>query len=356
MSAMVINVPGEEYMNRLAAMVGHAAAAHEIFEDASEPIEETRSVGRAARTLNVAPGPIVHPSARADSARVHEPSPAPKAVSRAVERPAQGNEDGSTPSESTDAKERPASAHEVPPVAHAYSVSRARPGDGWIHLRVWAEMFFDVQKARCACDNRAERGEVVKDEYIAQLAMLKEAEHKMGLGLVNCYRRVVPKPIRDWQKASIGIGEHALARLLGQLGHPAIALPKHWEETPNGEHKRILVADEPYVRTLRQLWAYCGHGDSERKRRKDMDQADALAMGSPSCKMILHQLLAAPCIRYQGTEYHGRSPYRDVYDSRRATTVDREDWTDGHKHNDALRVTGKEILRDLWLAALQDSA
>lgn len=46
------------------------------------------------------------------------------------------------------------------------------------------------------------------------------------------------------------------------------------------------------------------------------------------------------------------SPYRVVYDRRRAhTAVTRPDWTDGHSHNDAVRVAAKAILRDLWRAA-----
>lgn len=65
-------------------------------------------------------------------------------------------------------------------------------------------------------------------------------------------------------------------------------------------------------------------------------------------------------------------PYRDVYDARRAATADRvhgapcvicggsakdadaaigQPWRDGHKHADALRVTAKRVLRDLWRAA-----
>jgi hypothetical protein len=41
-----------------------------------------------------------------------------------------------------------------------------------------------------------------------------------------------------------------------------------------------------------------------------------------------------------------------TYDARRAhTAVTHPDWTDGHSHNDALRVASKAILRDLWRAA-----
>ena len=46
------------------------------------------------------------------------------------------------------------------------------------------------------------------------------------------------------------------------------------------------------------------------------------------------------------------SPYRIKYDERRAhTAASRPDWTDGHSHNDALRVASKEILKDLWRAS-----
>jgi hypothetical protein len=46
------------------------------------------------------------------------------------------------------------------------------------------------------------------------------------------------------------------------------------------------------------------------------------------------------------------SPYRVVYDRRRAHTAKtRPDWTDGHHHNDALRVASKEVLKQLWRAA-----
>jgi len=64
-----------------------------------------------------------------------------------------------------------------------------------------------------------------------------------------------------------------------------------------------------------------------------------------------------------------RSPYRDLYDQRKAATEARRHqvpctqcdgkgsvaigtpWRDGHRHADALRIVAKAILRDLWLAA-----
>lgn len=56
-----------------------------------------------------------------------------------------------------------------------------------------------------------------------------------------------------------------------------------------------------------------------------------------------HNDAAAPCTC---------SPFRVKYDARRARTqVTRPEWTDGHRHNDALRVASKEILKQLWRAA-----
>ena len=48
----------------------------------------------------------------------------------------------------------------------------------------------------------------------------------------------------------------------------------------------------------------------------------------------------------------GCSPFRRVYDARRAhTSVTHPEWTDGHAQNDALRVVSKALLKDLWRAA-----
>jgi hypothetical protein len=248
-----------------------------------------------------------------------------------------------------------------PPVVQSEVASRSGSGDGWIELRVWAEMLRDAQAARIACTNRVERGGIDSAYFKPQLASLAAAEHEIELSLHECYRRIVPKPIRDWQKATVGIGEHSLARLLGQIGNPAVAHPKRWVETPGGKDKRVLVDDAPYERSLRQFWAYCGHGDPARKRAKGMEQQDALAMGSPVCKMIVHYLLARKCIGIGGPigeKGHYRRPgaYRGVYEARRLATADRVDaagepWTIGHQDNDAIRIVGKEILRDLWLAS-----
>lgn len=218
---------------------------------------------------------------------------------------------------------------------------RAAPPDGWKELRIWAEMFEDAQKARIACTNRAERSGLDPTVYTPQLDAMKAAEHAVKLAMVRHYRRVVAGPIREWQQATPGIGEHLLARLLGIIGHPVHAEPHHWE----GEgSNRVLIADPPFDRNIAKLWAYCGHGDPNRRKAKGMTAEQAFSLGNPRAKMVVH-LLSEACMKQR------TSPYRIVYDHARNTYADREGWTLGHQHAAALRKVGKEVLRDLWIVA-----
>lgn len=214
------------------------------------------------------------------------------------------------------------------------------PPTGWLELRVWAEMFDDAQKARIAASNRAERGGVAVDSYLAQIALLKHAEHQTGLAMRRHYRRIVPAPIIEWQKDTPGIGEHLLARLLGIVGHPVHTRRHKWEGTGSD---RVLVDLGPMDRRVSDLWSYCGHGDPKRKRAKGMSADDAARLGSPRAKTLVH-LLAEACVKQR------TSPYRVVYDDAREKYLER-DWTDGHRHAAAMRLMGKEILKDLWRAA-----
>lgn len=285
---------------------------------------------------------------------------------------------------------------------------------GFHELRIWAESFEDTQRARIACENRMLRGGVAPDLFVGQIEALKAAEHQVKLGLVRCYRRVTPTGIQAWAKSQFGIGKtspHMLARLLGALGHPRIATPYHWE----GEGAdRKLVADLVFERSVRQLWSYCGHGDADRKKRKGMSADEAFALGNPRCKMLVH-LLAEATMKCRVEPTHGAdanegtadpttSPeqpsggssakgtpaardtstepteepiasafpapsagqptssakasvepadrrYRVIYDQARLRYAEHDDWSDGHKHNAALRLVAKEILRDLWTAS-----
>ncbi len=247
--------------------------------------------------------------------------------------------------------------------------------DDFVTLRRYGEVFGDIQRLRIATENRLRSLGATAAEESAVVGELRGAEESAAKAVLHEYRLVANTGVRAWQKSSIGIGEHMLARLLGVIGHPRIATPHHWEgqvesnprsgpptsdatiaddatatsiPKPKDDRRapaRTLVADPPHLRNVAKLWAYCGHGDPTRRRTKGMTQEEALALGSPRAKMIVH-LMAELCIRQR----HGG--YRKVYDVAREVYATRpdEEWSDLRRHNAALRKVGKEILKDLWVA------
>lgn len=185
------------------------------------------------------------------------------------------------------------------------------------YLADLAKMLDDVERVRIMNSNRIAAHEREFGSSPPHLQVLQErlaaVEHETVLELQRAWRR---HPLAAWAKLYVGVGEKSIARLLGTIGDPA---------------------DRPNVA---KLWQYCGHGNPHLKRFKGMTQEQAFMLGNPAAKKTVY--LIATCMLKAGN--------RDVYDARRAATMDR-DWTDGHKHADALRVTGKAFLRDLWVAA-----
>lgn len=216
----------------------------------------------------------------------------------------------------------------------------SEPNTDMLSLRIYAEVFEDIQKQRIATTNRAERGGIDPIFLKPTLERLEDAEKEAAKIMKAAYRNAVPQEIRDWQKSTVGIGEHLLARLIGVIGHPIHTTVYAWEGTGSERH---LVEVGEMDRTVSQLWSYCGHGDPQRKRVKGMTAEDAAALGNPRAKMLAH-LLAESCIKQR------RSPYRAVYDEARMD-YEARDWTDLHRHNAALRKVAKAILKDLWIAA-----
>lgn len=182
---------------------------------------------------------------------------------------------------------------------------------------------------------------------VARLAVLTEAletlEHQAELNLKAAMRKC---RIHPWVKAQAGLGEKQVGRLLGVIGDP------YWN----------MSADQP--RTVSQLWAYAGlhvlpktgdpgHGLAEHISGDQCGNAGVAARHrkgqrsnwSTEAKTRAF-LCATSCIK------KAASPYRPVYDDRRAHTADTHpEWTAAHSHNDGLRIVSKAILRDLWREA-----
>lgn len=278
-------------------------------------------------------------------------------------------------------------------------------------LALAADVLDDIERVRIANANRLQiltrsaedsdgevRGFGLDESHpdVARLAamveLLAKVEHDAELNLGRMMRR---HPLHAWIKAQRGIGDKQGARLLAAIGDP------------------YINSSTGLPRTVSALWAYCGlhvlpaghrSGDAQPLAAgRDQLPADH---GSPVTQVASvggmggdpghavranHQppagvapkrakgqranwstraktkaylvatscmkQLVAPCARDgEGPAVHvdacSCSPYRVVYDRRRAhTAVTRAEWSDGHSHNDALRVAAKAILRDLWRAA-----
>ena len=220
-------------------------------------------------------------------------------------------------------------------------------------LALAADVVDDLERVRIAEENRL-RSLTATDGFgldeshpdVARLAAIVTALGKVEHdAILNLNRAVRKHPLGEWQRAQKGVGEKTFARLLATMG---------------GDPYVNLATGEP--RTVSQLWSYCGHGDSTRRIRKGMTQDELFACGSPTAKKRLW-LIASKCLMAQG-------PYADVYYARKAANEGRthaaecrrcgpsgkpaqpgSPWSDAHRHADALRIVGKEILRDLWTEA-----
>lgn len=231
--------------------------------------------------------------------------------------------------------------------------------DGWLALRTLAETFADTQEYRISIENRFRSGTVDPDLAQARIASVVDHEKMIRKDMIAAYRAAAPEAVVQWVKETKGLGEPLMARLLGHLGHPRVATPYHWEGTGSN---RVLVADEPFERGVGQLWAYCGHGGPSR-RTKGMSVEDAMRLGSPNLKKLT--FLVSSFAMRQDT-----MPYRETYLSVRERYEAKghtapcapcgkkgqpaevgSDLRPGHIHANALRLTGKEILRDLWEVA-----
>lgn len=313
---------------------------------------------------------------------------------------------------------------------------------------MWAEAFADAQNARIAFENkfgqsvdgkeRRNAATVDPDAFGPVLELYKESEERLRGEMVACYRVTVPAAVRRWQEETAGIGESTLARLLGAIGDPRMAYPRHWEGSgsakdgepqPLGEMLdaadllsldrgttaarigvgRHLVDDEPHPRSIGQLWQYCGHGAPKNRDVKG-NAAALMANGRPDAKKLVWMMASAQV----KTNAKGGSGYRHVYDAVKAKYSEKvhsvpctggysgslyvkckthlltpddvvaqfqneleddaamaefldskkprkgyaeagDPYQPSHIHAIALRLTGKEILRDLWLAAGEEA-
>jgi hypothetical protein len=241
------------------------------------------------------------------------------------------------------------------------------------------------------------------DPHVQSFASLFDAFTALEkTAVANLERAVKVHPLGPWIRNRKGLGLKQVGRLLAACGDP------YWRPELvyylDDETVDRTVPEGP--RTVSALWAYCGlhvlpadqakldahfprvggdqraggdlgHGSPDTllscagvaaRRRKGQranwsTEAKTRAyLCATSClKQLAKTCQAGPVESESGDAagwqaVHGEdcacSPYRVAYDRRRThTSTSRPDWTEPHRHNDALRVASKEILRDLWVEA-----
>lgn len=253
-------------------------------------------------------------------------------------------------------------------------------------IRTLGRLLDDLERVRIMNSNRIGALERAYGDSLPHLTEIAEplnaAEHLAELELVRAWRK---HELAPWAKKVRGLGEKSIARLIAEIGDPAIGSLGHWEISTNGatassDHQsvdapdddgaseaadtpdssapknRTWVIDEYFERSVSQLWSYCGVGDPARSKiPKDAVQAELLARGKPRAKKQLF-LIATSMLK---------TGNRDVYDRARAHYAERvhdascapchakpgDPWKAGHQHMAALRKVEKEFLKDLWREA-----
>jgi hypothetical protein len=215
----------------------------------------------------------------------------------------------------------------------------------------------------------------------------------------NLEKAVRKHPLGPWLKKQRGLGDKQAGRLLAAIGDPFWRRELvHFAE--DGETVLKTVPEGP--RTVSALWAYAGlhvlpgidlvrhdthgrtvgvgaqagaGGDSGQlagdahgtaagvaaRRRKGVKanwSTEAKTRAYLCAESCIKQLVK-PCHTPEGEKWAWHDPevckcsrFRVKYDRRKQhTTGTRPDWTDGHRHNDGLRVASKEILKELWREA-----
>lgn len=318
----------------------------------------------------------------------------PKAMADSVETP-----DITPPNDVSHAIAAVAGLQESDPSIVGLTAIQTAAGPVSYHdIILLADILDDFMRVRIANQNRLRSltstedwGKGVKaPDYIANLiGHLEALEHGAELNLIRAVRR---SPLGAWVKATPGVGEKGIGRLLKEIGDPA------WN------------FKESRPRTLRELYAYCGlhvwpaHNDigsqvnyggpgtdpqsiyedqrtfgvgaiSERGDAHNISEGLAPAGVAPhrvkgqqsnwstAAKTRLYTTAEA-CMKHRG------STYRPLYESARAKYAEVTHQTEckrcgpagkpaligsslsaGHQHARALRLVMKAILKDLWLTS-----
>lgn len=186
--------------------------------------------------------------------------------------------------------------------------------------------------------------------FMDSLGVLEEEE---GFAVKELQKQMKVHPLGPWVKAQKGVGEKQAARLLAAIGDP-YWVPEAEFEDDDGN----VITRQERARTVSQLWAYAGlHVDraaNAAMRRKKGVQSNWKTEIKTRAYLVSEACVKAGVRKdpEDETKRVGVSRYGTVYLNRRAhTKATHPEWTDGHSHNDALRIISKTLLKDMWVEA-----
>lgn len=271
-------------------------------------------------------------------------------------------------------------------------------------LSLAADILSDLEKTRIAQQNRIgqlTRAEVDSDGLQRGFGLDPDHPDVIRLGLIvfrleeleveatkELERKLTKHPLADWVKAQKGVGKKQIARLLATIGDPYIngqtgkartlsgllaysgyhTLPSSQGEDeaqltdsagdqPQFEQKAPPQPTAPGERVAaRRRKGQRANWSTAAKTRTFLIAESCIKQLCASCKALRpvpnSEPLDQEMLRVHSDVDCTCSPFRVIYDKRRLHTAKTNpDWTDGHSHNDGLRITAKNILKELWKAS-----
>lgn len=213
-------------------------------------------------------------------------------------------------------------------------------------LLILADALDDIERTRIANENRLRSLTTVKgladtDKAAVTLggivSVLADVEKQSTKALE---RAMKAHPLGPWVQCTVGVGLKQGARLIAAIGDPI------WN-----------TAEDRPRRGPAELWCYCGYAPGQKRTKgvKSNWNADAkmraFLCAEGALKSGVRRLDG--CDDSDGYDLNHReaiSPLGQVYLDARTSWAEKET-SDGHKHNHALRLVAKAILKDLFLEA-----
>lgn len=227
-------------------------------------------------------------------------------------------------------------------------------------LNFYSALLDGAERTRIDAGNRIgayERAGITPDG--AMVAIFQHALAIEGVVGKQLDRTLRGHPLHGFckQEHMHGVGVRQLARLLATIGDPLIRPAVIDRET-----KEIIAPERPR-RGPDELKQYCGHGDPERSQRRKGHRVEYNPAAKMRLRMVADRAQQSGVRKLDGCDdtqhydlehRHAVSHLGQVYLDARAAWVDHEcerckgPCSKAHQDNHALRIVGKEILKDLW--------